>query len=101
MAKKSKLSTPTWILEGHNSKEDYEKSKGIKEEKKDKKTFTIRKCPKCKSDKVGVVLGHTESKGSGDWECKDCSWEGKDIKEEKLSEDDFMKHLDEKGEEVL
>ena len=82
---KNKLSTPAWILKGK------EKPKV----KKDGKTFNVRKCPKCESDNVAVVIGKL-----GMWECKKCGWKGVDVKEEELTEDEFMKYLDEKGEEV-
>jgi len=96
-----KLATPDWVLEGFESKEAYEKSVGIKKKKnKEGKTFRIRICPKCKSDKVGVVLIGEEGKSKGEWECKKCKWEGKNIEYKELSEDEFMKYLDEKGEEV-
>jgi len=67
---------------------------------KDSKTFKIRECPKCKSDEVQVVLTGEEGKGRGEWECKKCKWVGKNVIEKKLSENEFMKYLDEKGEEV-
>ena len=110
-----KLATPDWIKEGYDSKEEYEKKKGIKSKKKDGKIFKIRKCPKCGSYKVQVVLtGELESeipsdssksqikegKGSGEWECKKCKWTGRNVSMEEVSEDEFMKYLDEKGEEV-
>jgi len=97
---KSKLATPDWIIEGYDSQEEYAKSKGKSPEKKDKKTFKIRECPKCKSDEVQVVLTGEEGKGRGEWECKKCKWVGKNVIEKKLSENEFMKYLDEKGEEV-
>ncbi len=98
---KNKLSTPTWILEGFDSKEEYEKSKGIKnKKKKDEKTFRLRVCPNCDSDEVGVVLTGEEEKNKGEWECRKCKWIGKNIVEKELSEDEFMKFLDDKGEEV-
>ena len=40
MTKKSKIQTPDWILKGEKPKA----------EKKKEKTFTIRRCPKCKSE---------------------------------------------------
>ena len=89
------MKTPDWILEGHNSKETYEKAKGISKEKKTGKTFKIKECPKCKSDDVNVVIGE-----NGIWECHKCSWKGEDIIEKELNEDEFMKYLDDKGEEV-
>lgn len=91
MAKKSKIQTPDWILKGEKPKS----------EKKKEKTFTIRRCPKCKSDNVKVVLGEEEGKTLGQWECEKCDWAGKEVKKEELNEEEFMKYLDEKGEEVL
>ncbi len=98
---KSKLSTPDWIKEGYDSPEEYAKAKGIKSKfKKEEKTFKVRVCPKCKSDNVRVVLTGEEGKGAKDWECLKCKWEGRNIDEKELSEDEFMKYLDDKGEEV-
>jgi ribosomal protein L37AE/L43A len=96
MAKKGKLSTPAWITEGYDSPAEYEKAIGKKpESKKVGKTFKVRKCPKCGSDEVGVVIGEV-----GVWECKKCKWTGRNIVEEELTEDEFMKYLDEKGEDI-
>jgi ribosomal protein L37AE/L43A len=92
--KKSKLSTPDWILKGYDGEADYNKAKGISE-KKTGKTFKIRECLKCGSDDVSVVIGEI-----GMWECKKCGWKGVDVKEKELGEEEFMKYLDEKGEEV-
>ncbi len=92
---KNKLATPTWILEGFDREADYNKSKGNTKEKKKGKTFNIRECPKCASNDVGVVIGEV-----GMWECKKCGYKGRDIKEKELTENEFMKYLDEKGEEV-
>lgn len=94
--KKTKLATPDWILEGYDSKEDYEKAKGANNKEKSGKTFNLRLCPKCGSDEVKVVEGEI-----GVWKCKKCKWQGKDVKKKELSEDEFMKYLDEKGEEVV
>ena len=112
-----KLATPEWIREGYDSKEDYEKIrqkaeplanlsklgqvKSIDNKNKSKKTFKIRECPKCRSNDVSVVLGGEEGKGSNGWECHKCSWEGKNIIEKELNEDEFMKYLDDKGEGVV
>ena len=96
-----KLSTPEWIREGFGSKEAWEKKHGISKKKKTTgKVFKIRKCPKCGSDKVSVLLNGEEGKSAKDWECKDCGWKGKNIEEEELNEEEFMKYLDEKGEDV-
>lgn len=99
-----KLSTPDWIKEGYNSKEEYEKKKGLsksgKSKKQEEKTFKIRKCPECQSSDVNVVLTGEEGKTAREWECKKCKWKGKDIDEEELTEEEFMKYLDNKGEEV-
>ena len=101
MAKKNKLSTPQWILEGYDSEEEYNKSKGISSKKKDGKTFKIRECPKCGSDDVGLVLSESDSEEGGgkEWECRKCKWHGSNVKEKELTEDELMKYLDEKGEE--
>ena len=97
---KEKMKTSDWILEGYDSEEEYNKAKGIKNKKISGKTFKLKRCPKCKSDEVGVVVGGEEGKGSKGWECKKCKWKGNDIKEDELSEEEFMKYLDDKGEEV-
>ena len=89
--KKSKLSTPLWILEGYNSEKEYNKKKGITEKKKTGKTFKIRECPKCKSSDVGVLLGKEEGKGKGEWECHKCKWFGTEVIEKELDEEEFMK----------
>ncbi|MEA3329998.1 MAG: hypothetical protein U9Q06_04615, partial [Nanoarchaeota archaeon] len=62
--KKSKLATPDWILKGE----------APPKEKKKGKTFKVRKCPKCGSDEVGVVMGEV-----GIWECRKCKWKGKNV----------------------
>lgn len=100
--KKLKMQTPDWILEGYDSEEDYNKAKGIDSKKKDGKTFKIRKCPKCKSDDVGLVLSNSDSEEGGgkEWECHKCNWKGSNVKEKELTEDEFLKYLDDKGEEV-
>ena len=95
MAKKKKLETPTWIKEGYDSPEEYAKAKGQSEEKKIGKTFKVRRCPKCNSDEVKVVEGEI-----GIWRCDKCKWKGENVEKEELTEDEFMKYLDEKGEEV-
>ena len=97
MAKKSKLKTPDWVMEGYESKVAYEKAKGIKTEKKKGKTFKIRVCPKCGSDDVGVVVGKEKA---GEWQCNKCKWTGTDIQEKELTEDELMEHMDKQGEEV-
>jgi len=95
-----KLSTPDWVKEGYGSEEEYNKAKGIKSKKKEGKTFKIKLCQKCKSDNVSVLLIGEEGKNKGEWECHKCKWVGRDVNEKELSEDEFMKYLDEKGEEV-
>ena len=97
MMAKMKLETPAWIREGYDSLADYEKARGIKTEKKKGKTFKIRKCPGCGSFDMVVVTGE-EARGL--WRCGKCAWKGKDVRWEELSEDEFMKYMDEKGEEV-
>ena len=85
MTKKSKIKTPEWILKGEEPPK----------KKKSGKTFKIRKCPNCGSDEVHVKVGDV-----GVWQCPKCGFEGKNVQEVELSEDEFMKYLDEKGEEV-
>jgi predicted RNA-binding Zn-ribbon protein involved in translation (DUF1610 family) len=76
-------------------------SKGKSEKKKVKeRTFRIKRCPKCKSDRVNVVLTGEERKNAKEWECRKCGWKGKNIDEEEFSEEEFMKYLDENGVEV-
>ncbi len=98
--KKSKLSTPAWIMEGYDSPEEYEKAKGIKKDKKKGKTFKVKICPKCGSDEVGVQLVGEEGKAARNWECRKCKWVGSNVKEKELSEEEFMEYLDSKGEDV-
>ena len=114
MTKKNKVATPDWILEGYDSKADYEKAKqatkqsddsstkGISQEKKMGKSFKIRECPKCGSDDVGVVLSNSDSEvgGGKEWECRKCKWVGTNVNEKELAEDELLKYLDSKGEEV-
>lgn len=102
MAKKAKVKTPDWILEGYGSLAEYNEAKGIKSEKKKGKIFKIKECPKCNSDNVGVVLsGSDEETGGGkEWECRKCKWKGKNPEEKELTEDEFMEYLDKKGEKV-
>jgi transposase-like protein len=87
-----KLTTPEWITEGFDSKADWEKSQGKKvSTKKSGKTFKIRKCPKCGSNNVAVVLTGEEGRGFQGWECKKCKWTGKNIDIEEVGEDEFLK----------
>ncbi|GIU68732.1 MAG: hypothetical protein KatS3mg001_582 [Candidatus Pacearchaeota archaeon] len=89
-----KLKTPEWILEGFDSKEEWEKAKGIKSKGKQKGTFNLRCCPKCGSFEVCVVLVGEEGKKADLWECKKCKWKGKNIEEKSLSEEDYLKELE-------
>ena len=121
--KKPKIQTPEWVLKGYNSEKEYLGKTG-KKKPTSGKMFKIRKCPKCKSGDVKVVLTgkegseeddsttsseenrpsvadlkHSQSKGKGEWECRKCKWKGNDIVEEEVSEDDFLKYLDEIGDD--
>jgi len=105
MVKKSKLATPDWIKEGYDSPQDYAKSKGkgksaSTDKKSNEKTFKIKVCPKCKSSEVHIVLTGEENKSVKEWECNKCKWKGTNIQEKELTEEEFMKYLDDKGEEV-
>jgi hypothetical protein len=102
---KSKLATPEWILEGYDSPAEYAKAHGKKEPEKEKgKKFKIKICPKCGGYDVGITLSNLDSEEESNtgkqWECKKCKWAGGNIKEKELTEDQFMKYLDDKGEEV-
>ncbi|VVB79041.1 Uncharacterised protein [uncultured archaeon] len=97
MAKKPKIKTPDWVLEGFESEEAYNKKKGIKSKKESKGVFKLRLCPKCGSDSVSVSLGKEKSK---EWTCKKCKWSGTNIKEKNVTEDEFMEYLDKKGEDL-
>lgn len=96
MPKKSKLKTPDWILKGYDSEEEYNEKKGIAK-KKEGTIFKVRRCPNCGSDEVAVVIG---PEARGIWECKKCKWKGANLNIDELTEDEFMKYLDEKGEEL-
>lgn len=89
-----KLKTPDWILKGEKKPE----------KKKEKGVFKIRKCPKCGSDNVNIILSGSDSEEESNtgkqWECRKCKWKGANISMEQVSEEEFMKYLDEKGEEV-
>ncbi len=93
------MKTPDWILEGFDSEKEYNKKHKIKTKSRTPtstgKTFKIRRCPKCNSDDVFVVLGFDEGKGKGEWECKKCKWIGKNVKELGVSEEEFLE-LEEK-----
>lgn len=100
-----KLSTPDWIKEGFDSKADWEKAHGQSSKKSSKKVskkstgkskssgkmFKIRKCPKCDSTSVHVVLVGEEGKKADNWECGKCKWKGRDIVVEEISEEEFLK----------
>lgn len=86
-----KLSTPAWITEGYDSKADWEKAQGKKvTEKKDGKTFKLRVCPKCDSNKVNIVLVGEEGKKPNEWECKNCKWKGSDINIKEVTADELL-----------
>jgi DNA-directed RNA polymerase subunit M/transcription elongation factor TFIIS len=89
-----KLKTPDWILKGEK--------RPVK--KKEKGVFKIRKCPKCGSDNVNIILSGSDSEEESNtgkqWECRKCKWKGSNISMEQVSEEEFMKYLDERGEEV-
>jgi len=102
---KSKLKTPDWVLEGYDSPEEYAKAKGKpQKEKKDNKKLKIKVCPKCGEYDVRIALSNLDSEEESNtgkqWECRKCKWIGENIKDKELTEDEFMKYLDEKGEEV-
>lgn len=95
-----KLKTPDWVLEGYDSIAEYEKARGIKKKKRAEKTFKIRECPECGSNNVAVVLTGEEGRGARDWECRNCKWAGKNIREKEITENEFMEYLDKNSGEV-
>lgn len=93
-----KIQTPDWVLKG-KPKPASPKTEKVKQKSKKKetgKTYKLRVCPKCGSDDVSVVLVGQEGKRADNWECKKCKWNGKDIAEKEISEDDFLKRAEEK-----
>ena len=91
------MKTPDWILEGFDSRADWERAQGKKlSEKKKGKIYKLKVCPKCQSDDVKILLGGEEGRGSKGWECLKCKWAGNTIKEKELTEEEFMKYLDDK-----
>ncbi|MBI2045252.1 hypothetical protein HYT23_04295 [Candidatus Pacearchaeota archaeon] len=95
MSKESKLKTPEWILEGYASEAEYLKKKGIKKSKAGGKVYRVKTCSKCGSGDVSVVLVGEEGKRADNWECHKCKWRGRDVKELELSEDEFLKRMEE------
>ena len=84
------------MREGYDSKSDWEKAQGQKSSpagEKDK-TFRVKVCPKCGSSEVKVVIDGKEGTGTKDWECKSCSWKGKDVSEKEMDEDEFIEHIE-------
>lgn len=86
-----KLTTPEWVIKGYKSREEWERKTGKKAEGKKSETgkmYKVKKCPKCGSTDVSVVLTGEEGKGTRDWECKSCKWKGRNIEEKELTEDE-------------
>lgn len=90
-----KLSTPDWIREGFDSKADWEAAQGKKasgaKSKGSGKLYKVKKCPKCGSTDVHVVLVGKEGQKADNWECGKCGWKGKDVKIEEVNEGEFLK----------
>lgn len=57
------------------------------------KKFTVRMCPKCKSDDVGVMVGGA----TGMWECHKCGFQGPSFIEKEMDEDEFLEYEEKKG----
>ena len=94
---KNKLSTPEWVLQGYDSPAEYEKSQKKSGKKKTGKTFKIRKCPKCGSFDVEIVLTGNENKKADSWKCQKCRWKGKDVGLKEMDEEEFIKCTEEKN----
>ena len=76
-----KLTTPDWILKGEKAQK----------KKKQGKTYKVKKCPKCGSTEVHIVLVGEEGKKPENWECGACKWKGRNVEEKELAEDEFLK----------
>lgn len=59
-----------------------------------KRTHRVKKCPKCGSTEVFIVLIGEEGKKAENWECRACNWKGRSIEEKELSENEFLEHLE-------
>lgn len=93
-----KVQTPAWILEGYDSPEEYNKKQSDDSSiKRIKKEHKVRKCPKCGSFDVVVVTGE-DAKGL--WRCGKCAWKGQDVAWEEMDDEEFMKYIDSKEEDV-
>ncbi|HKZ33908.1 MAG TPA: hypothetical protein VJ142_01565 [Candidatus Nanoarchaeia archaeon] len=79
-----KLKTPDWILKGEKAPK----------KKKQGKTYRVKKCPKCGSTEVSIVLVGEEGKKPDSWECRACRWKGRNVEEKELTEDEFLEHLE-------
>lgn len=99
MAKGKKIQTPDWVLEGYNSKKEYEEAKGKSDGKKESGEFKVKVCPSCGGFNVFVLLNGKEGRSAKNWECKDCKWNGSDIGVKWMDEESFFKYIEERGEE--
>lgn len=89
-----KLKTPDWILKGKSRPSVASlKKKPSGKGKEEGKTYKIKKCPKCGSTSVSIVLVGEEGKKAENWECRACKWRGREIEEKELSEEEFLEHL--------
>ena len=87
-----KLTTPDWILKGKKSRPSVASlKKKPTEKKKEGKKYKVKKCPKCGSTEVHIVLVGEEGKKPENWECRACKWKGRNIEEKEMSEDEFLK----------
>ena len=89
-----KLTTPNWVKEGFDSKADWEKTQGINKKKISGKIFKLKKCPKCKSTEISIVLVGEEGKRADNWECKKCKWKGRNVLVEEVGEEEFLEALE-------
>jgi ribosomal protein S27AE len=102
--KESKIQTPDWIKEGYDSPAEYAKAKGLDSKKKvSGKVYKIKKCPKCGSNNVKVVLSGSDSEEEtntgNQWQCGKCKWTGEKVKEEEVDEDTFLDYMEKMGDE--
>ena len=84
MYKMGKIQTPDWILKGKEKP---------KKKRNNRRTFKIRRCLECNSDSVSVVLIGEEGKAAMEWQCNKCKWQGKNVKEIEMNEEELLKNF--------
>lgn len=60
-----------------------------------KKKYKLKKCPKCGSNSVSVVIGEI-----GLWQCMSCTWDGENIETVKVTEKEYLIFSEQKNGEI-